>query len=502
MEQPLLLVSLVIGALGWCGAVGLTKLPRNLPPLPPRERAFWWLAVAVAAGVLCVTLPSKPPFAPGSALGTGFIFGTVLLLASARVRSRDSVAAPSAFFCGGILATGVPLALSTGHTIPVDELFGVALGQAVTALILIIAAGERTVWARAVLAGAAFGVATASAVSLGLLHEQISNGALPEPTATSWSMAGLAIAALVALTALIGDISASKLGGIDGLWGRVGDLIWGEAAPNRTAGLLIALIFGLLGAAVLALRVLDEPGLGVIFALGELAGLLILILTREGATEGRIGSNAPVGALVLLASFMAAYATLQGYGGAILVLGAVLPIGFAPTPRILPALKIVLLGLALCWYRLFMSHYWGDFPGTGFSDSYALFGVLAGSLLPSLPVLLAKDGENASVPRLLGAGVAALVGPIVLIMFYGAAVGPALMVGLALACTLRGGTCAALWSVIVGIAVVEGTHLLLPAADLSRTERVHLVLLVGLGGAVLLITSEVAARLSSRRKSL
>ena len=502
MEQPILLVSLVIGALGWCAAAGLTKLRRQLPPLPERERPFWWLAIAVAAGVLCVTLPSKPPFAPGAALGTGFIFGAVLLLASARARSRESLAAPTAFFCGGVLATGVPLGLAIGHTIAIDQLFGVALGQAVTALILIIAAGERTAWGRAVLAGAAFGVATASAVALGLLHEQLTNGALPEPTATSWSMAGLAIAALVALTALIGDFSAQKLTGIDGLWGRVGDLIWGEDVPERTAGLFTALVFGVLGAAVLALRVLQEPGLAVIFALGELAGLLILILAREGATEGRAGSNAPVGALVMLAAFMAAFASLQGYGGAVLVLGAILPIGFAPTPRILPALKIVLLGLALCSYRLFMSHYWGDFPGTGFSDSYALFGVLAGSLLPSLPVLLARDGENASVPRLLGAGVAALIGPIVLIMFYGAAVGPALMVGLALACTLRGGTCAALWSVIMGLSIVEGTHLLLPAADLSRPERVHLVLLVGVAGAALLIGSEVAARLSRRAKPL
>jgi hypothetical protein len=133
--------------------------------------------------------------------------------------------------------------------------------------------------------------------------------------------------------------------------------------------------------------------------------------------------------------------------------------------------------------------------GSELSDNYALFGILLGALLPSLPAAIARDGSATSIPRVLSSGILALAAPSAVILFYGPKAGPSLLVGLALSSALRGHAFVSLWALVIGVSLTQWGGHLFPLAELSRLERLRMLLLVAGGAAVVLIAANLAGRL-------
>ena len=140
MERNLLLLSLALGGVVWFfGFLSSVSWGRAAPPTPAPLPRFWLItALAVPVIVFLATLPTTPPlFAPGHAMGTGFLIGGLagtlaiwtILRAVAVAHRSEPVSASAA------IAAPIGLALLVA-TIPslvlrsdvVDALAGIAIG--------------------------------------------------------------------------------------------------------------------------------------------------------------------------------------------------------------------------------------------------------------------------------------------------------------------------------------------------------------------------------------
>ncbi len=491
MERNLLLLSLLLGAAGFATAFFWRPTPRA--PLVDSQKPFWALAVALPIAVFLLTLPAKPPFGAGQGFGKGFLLGAALgLVAIYFARREENEADFASFVAPAFLAViGASLA-SIWHAETTDIFTGAATGWAAVALVL---SAGRTSKTALLARDAAFFAALCALAALGVLREEIS----PESGANGlWSAAGLALAAMLPLGALLGTLGARR-GANGGLFARVGAALFDNENAAFLFGFGAAALLFLGAAALLALNVLQEPSFFILACLGVLAGLLILVLSRDGEKNG---SAAPLALVVMLGAFMAAFGSLQGYGAALMLIGAFLPVAFVRgNGTVAPAAtKTLIFGLTLVIYRLFASRFGEELHGASLSDNYALFGFLAGALWPLVPANFAR-GENTSPVQLAVSGILALVGPAALIIFYGAKIAAPFLTGVALSCAIAGGTNSALWVVLIALSVAQWTGHLVPFAELSRAERVRLLAILAGGGAVLLIVADILGRVAAKRRS-
>lgn len=460
--------------------------------LTPREQVHWATLGTLAFLVLGLTLPSKPPFAPGAAFGPGFFVAVGLWMFTAWMHRRENQNTPVPYMWAGVLASLVPGLFWATASVPA-ALMGVASGLATATLLLCLAEEDRPLWSRALQRGALFGIAVTAAALLGLLRPGLTAATSPQDP-TLWHNCALVLGILTAVAATVGYALVPRLGAVSGFLARLSSVLWDEDAPGRAAAVVVSIAVALLGGATLALNYLQEPLLALVFGLGIMSGLLILTLSRDSATDTNSALRTPFAMLVALGAFMAGFGLLQGYGAAVALVGASLPVVLAPGERSLPALRVLLFGLGLVVYRLFATRYGDLLRGVSLADNYALFATIVGLLLPQIPALWSRNGNQTALPRTWGSGLVALVAPATLILFYGGKVGPSLMVGLALSALLRGTRMLAWWSLTMAFAVLEATRHLLPLAELTRDQRLQLLVMVAGSTALVLVVADFTAR--------
>lgn len=548
MERSLLWSALALGGVGWLCGMALTRARQGTSEEETGlAHPYLFTALALPVLVFLATLPSRPPFAAGQGWGRGFLLGGAGALLAAWVVLRaprrqnsplHAAALVTAPCCAALVAVAVPL-LWMRETI-IDALLGIAIGWFVGSFTLFLgltgARGqEEADHPFTLIAGLAFTVTLCATAALGIYR----GGG--EFQAARWSAVAMAFAAGVPLALLVSALPSSFFARIAlklplaGLLARffTGDQIRDLMSRGWRLLLCAALLLGL--GKLLSVKVIEQPSLFPLVALGLAVGLLAWWLASEGV-QGfrRSGVQAPntrmpehlppLAAMVVLSGFMVAFTMLAGFGVGILLLAAWPVVGLAlihamegksTGQRVNESMKsmdsltylptaltrLLLFGVILLLYRLFTTRFATEIKGVGLTDHFALFGFLAGALLPTFLtelLLRAPSGATLSptvgVLRLVLTGAITLTAPALLLLLWGPKCALALLAGLALSGALAPNTRApehlnaSLFALAVALALAQWTSHILPLASLTRAEKIRIVLWA-IGALIVLIAA-------------
>lgn len=516
--------ALSVGVAGWVCllAAALSRRDQNASPgSAPSARALEWLALLLPVAVWLATLPTRAPFSPGQGFGRGVLLGgsvafignfITLRTAKAGANSARLAGATSGF--GAIIAACVPLLWMRRAVI--EALLGAASGWVAVATVLLcatmLATNSNRAQARAaslaLLNGAAWATGLFGVCALGVYRDFV----VADVARGTHSAIAVTLAASVALSLLF-------------------SIALPVVARARTVSLarsmrvisILACVIAPLGIGFLAAtRVLDDLKVFECVGVGSVTGLLgwaLLAGAPRGADEARTANFVAV--LLALCGWMFAYGLEQGFGAGLMLLAAwpvsllVLPANEqseseAESIRFDIAQTLSLLGTFLAVLlvsRVFATRFRADLRGANLSDQFALFGFVAGAIVPALLASIALGGTkarevaSASVPRVMGSGALGLLLLSAMIALWGVKVGPAFFAGLALGLVFSPRATAplcALFSLSLCLVTAEWTGRFLPLAEVSRAQRTHF-LLWGLGAAaVLVLVFDLGARLLAR----
>jgi len=565
MERSLVWSVFALGCVGWLYGMALTRARRGgAADEAGLARPFLVTAIVLPLLVFLATLPGRPPFAEGQGWGRGFLLGGAgaLLAAWVLLRAQRSenhslqaaavVTAPCFVALG---AVAIPL-LWMRETI-IDALTGVAIGWFVVSFVLYLGltddrASDHPItpspnYPPPLLSGLAFTVTLCATAALGIYR-----GA-GDMQAMRWSAAATAFAAGVPLALLVSALPTGFFARIAlriplaSLFARLfGRLFSGGEAPDRIANgwrlVLCALLLLGLGR-LISVKALDQPDLFHLVGLGLLVGLLAWWVAAEGVPVLRrsgVGEPehlTPLAALIILAGFMAAYIKLAGFGVGIMLLAAWPLVGMAltsvpvfrrsgvgepehrstRTPEHL--IHLLLFGTILLLYRLFTTRFGAELSGVSLTDHFALFGFLAGALIPPfLTDLLRSPAEPRLTPtgalvRLALAGIVSLATPALILILWGPKCALALLAGLALSgiqaapeplSTRTPEHLTPLFALAVTLALTQWTGYVLPLADMTRAQKTGMAVWVVAGLIVLILLADYGGRFGEwmrRRRS-
>jgi predicted membrane channel-forming protein YqfA (hemolysin III family) len=501
-----------------------------------------------------LTLPRVPPFAAGHGWGNGCLLGGVaaLLGAWAAWRGSHGQNAPLAITAGVVAplfaaTIAVAAALLWLVNSPVDALIGVACGWFAATFLLWESAtradlsldatpgppGEAPAAARALLTGSGFCVTLCALAALGVYRDGVTT-ALPHGT---WDGVALGFAVAIPLLVLISAVVAPLFSRANRPPGheREVSLAAMRGAVARTVIVALPLLWL---ANLLAMKVADETAVFNVVLCGLIVGGLVWWLQREAQPlDGSAGPPAvvPLAVLVTLGGFMAAYQMLQGFGSGLFLLAAwsvpalAMSIGqpaesavAASNPAVAssaaPLLRVLIFGAVLVLYRLFNERFKADLHGMALTDHYVLFAMLAGAILPAAVGRLLWRDDATTGPALSSRGLhlATLIIAVLLtlgalaagLVLWGAKIALGLFFGLALACVsqvamavrARAQTAAtnegiAMVALGIALALAQWTHRALPLAELSRTQRLRLLVYIACALFALLLIADYGSRL-------
>ena len=552
MEHTLIFGALATGLLGWLCALLLSLGAR--PAASKWRRDLVIFAVASPFAVWLLTLPTTAPFSSGQGFGRGFLLGGLASLLSAfvvwradnlgesnaleRIGARAAACAP---LFAALALVCVPLLWMRASVI--DALMGAALGWLSVAFVLTLSVKSASSASLTLFNGAAFGVALCGAAALGVYRDfvvaDVARGTFPAVVVT--------LAASVILALLIAAFAA-EIAPNSFLSQSVATLFC-LVMPLGVAALLAMRILSemnvvwvvatgaLLGVTLWWLALDQNAGRGFSAAIVvALCGFMFSYQLLQGLGVG----------LMLLGAWPFSILALTSR---------------APQIERLPTARAVTLSLSfatvLLLSRLFEARFGADLRGAGFEDQYALFGFIAGAALPLLscavlwpnssqsenvrsdgnlerevgegsislpnrldagaslprdagaPLLrdvgasLPRDAD-VSLPRVLGAVALALALLAVALMLWGAKIAPAFFAGLALSAAgiIIGARrslpdVSALFALALALSLSQWTHHFAPLSELSRMQRLHLVVWVLGVTLVLLLVADYGARLVS-----
>lgn len=301
--------------------------------------------------------------------------------------------------------------------------------------------------------------------------------------------------------------------------------------------LLLSVDLLLLLGYLISLRVVGNPRLFPLLAIGIFVGLMAAWSTAVRANADSSAAtivnwqNGALGVLVVLAGAMTAYLFLSGFGVALLMVAAWLSGGLACTFALDSArpangaettgktafvsaiflLRLLLFGVVLVLYRLFVSRFADNLRGVGLSDYYALFGLIAGAILPSLysgyllrPSLAASMSPSSAILRLGITAALVLLAPALILILWGGKCALSLLMGAALAIALTesgAGLLPSLFALALALALTQWTEHVLPLASLSRDDKFHLLKVVVSSLVVLLLLADYGGRFNDWLKS-
>ncbi len=295
-----------------------------------------------------------------------------------------------------------------------------------------------------------------------------------------------------------------------------------------------ALVLGL--AKLLSFKLVEQPPVWISTLVGLLAALtawwLLASENRETGKRGNgemgtasttqihplINPNSLLALLVIAAAVMAVFTMMAGYGLGLALIGGWIVVGLALTnrpredgtafPTAGPALtNLLVFGGIVLLSRLFFTRFMDDLKGVGLTDQYALFGLILGTSLPGLTAaVLSRTIGTRTWQTLVGlvlSGLVLLAAPALTILLWGAKCALAMLFGLALSCGLgiqsfRNSQAQAtgnpepstfnmqpLFALAAALAITQWTHLALPLASFTRTQKVYTV--AGVVVALLLV---------------
>jgi hypothetical protein len=401
--------------------------------------------------------------------------------------------------------------------------------------------------------------------------------------AVSWSALGLTFAAgipffllLTALPTSFFAMLAMKLP-LSSVVARISGRVIQSEEARRSASRgwrLVFCVLLMLGLGkLMAMRVSGQPQLLRVLIIGLVVGLLAWWLTATRLRQERENSAnaAAIGwqygalaILVVLAGSMVAYQMLAGIGVGLVVTAAWLAGGLAVSAALEPAeatspaadeekaslmaaanhlTRLLLFGLALLLYRVFVTRFENHLRGVSLTDYYAVFGFLSGAVLPAfLAGFLLQPGltnatSGSRIFRLVVTGALTLCVPAFILVLWGAKCALALFIGLALGIALTPqpplpttgegerssqrlpspyegewsgvrsigeGLLPALLALAVCLALTQWTHQALALALLSRAEKIHILTWsVGTLIALILVADyggRIGARLKNRKR--
>jgi hypothetical protein len=422
-------------------AVGLVALAAWLVAARTKDRSLpgdtmvsshlFLLAGAAAALLLfLLTLPSRPPFAPGGRLGVGVLIGAVsAALVAWGLRRREGAAAPLGI-AGVLGAALVPAALVMliYRGDPWDALMGILLGQGVLLLFpeASVRAGEDGAAAGRV--GLFLGASAAAVAGVLLAISRYEDFHTPERLALGtklwWSAPLLVLAAVVA-----GALVAA--------------LVVRTPAQRALVGLLVgAVLLALFGARFPRYWPLMLPP-----AAGYITGALLVALAATVESDRRRALSALLGALLVLILLIAAYRLQAGLGIALAALGfagaaVALPGGegaaeasSSPQPgaAFLAGLQLLALGAL---FRVFYAAQDLESTSIYLTAHYVLIGLVAGCLMPIGLGLLARataqDDEGRSNPWLAPVAqcIATVALPLAMLLLWGLKAAAGVVLGL------------------------------------------------------------------------
>lgn len=529
MEHKMLWGALLVGGAGWVCLLLLAALRRTSTSLVTApgahfSRAFSWFALALPVLVWMASLPTKAPFSSGQGYGRGFLLGgvvcwagTFVVLHSAKNRGdRARLLALTSLF-GAIFVACVPL-LWMRHAV-IEALLGGALGWVAVSLVWMsgLAAQEDEASATqtrfatvGVLNGAAWMTALCGVCALGFSRDfvvaDVARGTHPAIALVLAASLGLALA----FEMLTREIAFNGRPLAPSTARRIG-------FAAGTACLLVALFVGYLAAT----RLLDDLKVFGCVAVGAVAAILGRALFFEAArrTEAAQTAASPVAILVALCAFMLSFSLLQGFGVGLMILAA-WPVSLAVLPfdetsegeaRLNVAQTLALIAtflVVLLLSRAFATRFRTELRGANLSDQFALFGFLAGAVVPALLASIASPSSNGraavsiSMVRLAGAGTLALVLLSAMLAVWNIKIVPAFFAGLALGVVLcplaRWNSVGALFSLALALTLTQWSGRFLPLAELSRAQRIHFLewgLALSIG---LVVLFELGVRLATR----
>lgn len=555
MEHKLLWGAFAVGCAGWVCLLLLAGMRRSNPDQGKRAlNSFEWLSFALPLAVWIGTLPTKAPFSSGQGWGRGFLLGGLVagasLFMASRISSKSGQSARLSsllFFFGALVVACVPL-LWMRHA-AVEALLGASLAWVSVAVVWLggmnANAGRTTSSAQTLVSEAEFGAGPLmKAKPAPTQPEAEVDGTIPQSLSTINGAAF--VCALCGLCALafsrdfvVADVArgthpalAVVLAASLGL-ALLFDFLLRESFSNaqsplpsnsaRSLGLASAALCTLvpLGIGYLAAtRVLDDMKVFACVGLGAGLGLLGwgLLWDASKRDDNRTQTISPVALLVALCAFMLSFALLQGFGVGLMLLAAwpvsllMLPSGEASQGARLRfdiAGTLSLLGTFLAILllsRVFATRFRTELRGANLSDQFALFGFLAGALVPVMLSSLwfgSNPNRSASLPRVFVVGILALVLSGAMLALWGVKVVPAFFAGLAIGLAFSPNAqlknaLNALLSLALALVLTQWTLRFLPLAELSRSQRSH-YLLWGLGlSVVLILMFDLGARLLAR----
>ncbi len=563
MEHKMLWGALAVGGAGWVCLLALSLSRRKVRgdvhfPRAMNSRVFEWLALALPLLVWLATLPTKAPFSGGQGWGRGFLLGglvafigSLIALRVAKLGTHTARLAATTSLFGAVVVACVPLLWMRRAVI--EALLGAASGWVAVALLLSCALtlqNESSIGSEsdhfqarsqgraasvALLNGAAWATALFGVCALGVYRDfvvaDVARGTHPAIAVTLAASVALALLfppLLPAVASSQGTDSPSLAR--SGAGASSSSLAREVQVVSILASIIVPLGIGFL----MATRVLDDFRVFECIGVGSILGLLGWALgenssrstdevrsTEQPRSTDEVRTSDTVATLLALCSFMFAYGLEQGFGVGLMLLAA-WPVSLLVLPasetneneaarlRVAQTLSILAAFLAvLLVSRAFATRFRADLRGANLSDQFALFGFVAGALLPSLLASLSlglglakvRSMASASPARLVGAGVLALLILGATLALWGIKVVPACFAGLALGLVLAPRLLAplcALFSLSLCLVLTQWTGRFLPLAEASRAQRMHF-LLWGLGMAVLLVLLvDIGARLLAR----
>jgi hypothetical protein len=297
---------------------------------------------------------------------------------------------------------------------------------------------------------------------------------------------------------------------------------------------LISLLVVVVGAAlVLALawlvgeRVIGQSRLLYAAGVGLFLGAVLWALDRERGGSEKVVTDRLVGALVVLGAYMGAFSLLAGFGvgAALIAAGFIAALMTTPTQSAsdspgTPASPAAFSGLVsalwfgsfLLVYRLFVSRFFADLAGPALTDHFAIFGILAGAIMPwllgDLAIVTEAPADPSPQGRQLARTIVALVFtaalPFALVVLWGAKIVPGLLAGLALSSMAvarderRSAIAAVMFGAIIALLLTQWTQDVAGLAGLTRAERVRVLSWIVGAALVALVVADYVARKMAR----
>jgi len=522
MERSLLLGLLALGLTGWLAGLLLSRATARTGVRAGGRGFAIGLIIIVAAAAKAAGArtmwPAAYPWDLGIVVGgVAALLGAWVLdrLHGAAGPTRGAVAAAPMFLAVAANAAAA-LWLRSGH---VETLLGVGFGWAAIALVLHAEAlahpqADATGAVAALLPNLGFALTLPAAVVLGTFRDAAAQ-------ATTWSLAPILLAVGVPLClALAGALVSPKRGPVSSARTRRG------GATNIIAGFSATLALGGL-AALIGLNVLGQPRFPIAVAVGLAMSLMLWWLCAEtaGQSSREAASGLPSGPHVLgvvaaLGGIIASFYVLIGYGVGLALLAAWLPAALAlvharredgarpgdgAPPEdgadyrtVVRISLLLMLGVVILLYRVFVQRFDADLTGASLTDHFAIFTFVAGLFVPGLLAqLLTASSPGARHPELRLAAVFGLMAlvPATALALWGSRAAIGLLAGFAASTVLYpAAPAAAAVAVATSLLLAQWGHHAIVAASLTRDDRVKVVIALAALTAIVLVVSDVWTR--------